>query len=63
MSRQLRLMALASLEAFVDHINSYAGGNDWIVANGQRGEREEESGLEHIIIPMFNLRFVLIRLK
>ena len=42
------MMAIASLEAFVNHFNTYAGGNDWNI--------EEESGEQHIIIPMFNLR-------
>jgi hypothetical protein len=45
MSRQMRSMALSSLEAFVDHMKSYAGGNDW-------GDVDHN----HIIIPMFNLR-------
>ena len=48
MSMQLRSMALASLEAFVDHMKTYAGGNDF-------GDGDYRDG-EYIIISMFNLR-------
>ena len=48
MSRHLRSMALASLEAFVTHMNSYAGGNNF--------SAEEYSEGRYIVQPMLNLR-------
>ena len=52
MSRQLRSMALASLEELVEYMSGYSTGNDW------RHLDEESDGSFGMqsIIPMLNLR-------
>ena len=53
MSRQLRSMALASLEELVDHMSGYSAGNDWRHVDEEgKGRLGEQS----MIIPMLNLR-------
>ena len=53
MSRQLRNMALASLEELVEYMSGYSAGNDWShVAEESDGSFGEQS----MIIPMLNLR-------
>lgn len=54
MSRQLRSMALASIEELVDYMSGYSGGNDWT----QEDEKEAGGSFkgESMVIPMLNLR-------
>ena len=53
MSRQLRSMALASLEELVEYMCGYSGGNDWRHVDE---ESEGSFGVQSMIIPMLNLR-------
>ena len=53
MSRQLRSMALASLEELVDYMSCYSAGNDWRHVDE---EGEGRFGEQSMIIPMLYLR-------
>lgn len=48
MSNHLRSIAIASLEAFVDHMNAYVSGNDF------SGEVYRDG--QYMILPMLNLK-------
>ena len=61
MSRQLRSMALASLEELVDHMSGYSAGNDWRHVDE---EGKDRLGEQSMIIPMLNLRcFPIVSLR
>ena len=55
MSRQLRSMAIASLEELVEYMSGYSGGNDWCHIDEESGS-DGSIGVQSMIIPMLNLR-------